>query len=461
MKRFVRRFFLFISLLSLLPGLAQVKDKNWLLIDSVSYGDIDPVNRPYVDSILTLYHKASQDTDKLRLLTGLAENIEDARIWTRYNRLAYQLACQGGSQRIYLRYKASALNNMGFYADEVGNKQAAIKCYSEALSIREQIKDKPGIANSLNNLGYIFDDLQDLVKAEEYYKQALKLREELNEKEGIVNCLNNLGALYYYQKKFPQAIEYHIRSLSIARSVNYKRGIGYALNNLGNVYRQMGDLKKALQYQDSAIKFRIEINDLAGLSGTYYNYSVIYSELKNYKKAEEYALQALDIGKKAHHNEKTREAAYLLYEIYRRDKKFEKALDMHLMFIHLRDSSNNEASRKASVRQQFKYEFEKKEAVLKAEQEKKNAVAEAESKRQKLYLVLFGAITFAIAIVAIVVIRSLRITRKQKQIIERQKQTVEEKQKEILDSIHYARRIQRSLLTSEIYIEKSLKRLHK
>lgn len=36
---------------------------------------------------------------------------------------------------------------------------------------------------------------------------------------------------------------------------------------------------------------------------------------------------------------------------------------------------------------------------------------------------------------------------------------VEEKQKEILDSIHYAKRIQRSLLPTEKYIEKKLKEL--
>ena len=35
----------------------------------------------------------------------------------------------------------------------------------------------------------------------------------------------------------------------------------------------------------------------------------------------------------------------------------------------------------------------------------------------------------------------------------------EEKQKEILDSIFYARRIQRSLLTTEKYIGRNLKRL--
>lgn len=55
--------------------------------------------------------------------------------------------------------------------------------------------------------------------------------------------------------------------------------------------------------------------------------------------------------------------------------------------------------------------------------------------------------------------RSLSVTRKQKQIIEHQKKFVEEKQKEILDSIYYARRIQKSLLPTEKYIEKNFIRL--
>jgi hypothetical protein len=71
------------------------------------------------------------------------------------------------------------------------------------------------------------------------------------------------------------------------------------------------------------------------------------------------------------------------------------------------------------------------------------------------------------------IFRSLRITRKQKNIIElqknkveeqkqkveHQKHLVEEKQKEILDSIHYAKRIQQSLLPTEKYIERHLNRL--
>ena len=56
-------------------------------------------------------------------------------------------------------------------------------------------------------------------------------------------------------------------------------------------------------------------------------------------------------------------------------------------------------------------------------------------------------------------VQRLRLTNKQKKIIEQQKHVIEEKQKEMLDSIHYAKRIQRALLTSEKYIHRKMKEL--
>ena len=71
-------------------------------------------------------------------------------------------------------------------------------------------------------------------------------------------------------------------------------------------------------------------------------------------------------------------------------------------------------------------------------------------------------------IFAAFVFRSLRITSKQKQIIEHknketeeQKKEIEEKQKEILDSIHYAKRIQTALMPTEKYIERVLNKSKK
>ena len=61
-----------------------------------------------------------------------------------------------------------------------------------------------------------------------------------------------------------------------------------------------------------------------------------------------------------------------------------------------------------------------------------------------------------------------RVTQKQKKVIEEQKVEVDtayeklhEKNKEVIDSINYASRIQRALITSERYIQKNLKKLQK
>jgi flagellar biosynthesis regulator FlaF len=59
-----------------------------------------------------------------------------------------------------------------------------------------------------------------------------------------------------------------------------------------------------------------------------------------------------------------------------------------------------------------------------------------------------------------------KITQKQKQVIEEQKilvdkayDSLQEKNKEVTDSILYARRIQQALITSEKYIENALNKL--
>jgi hypothetical protein len=62
---------------------------------------------------------------------------------------------------------------------------------------------------------------------------------------------------------------------------------------------------------------------------------------------------------------------------------------------------------------------------------------------------------------AIIIFQFKIANRKYEATIKKQKEVVEEKQKEILDSIHYARRIQNSLLPTQSYIQRKLSELKK
>ena len=78
---------------------------------------------------------------------------------------------------------------------------------------------------------------------------------------------------------------------------------------------------------------------------------------------------------------------------------------------------------------------------------------------------LYGGLLLVIGF-SVFVFNRFKVTQKQKKVIEDQKvlvdkayESLHEKNKEVMDSIHYAKRIQRALITSESYIEKQLKKL--
>ncbi|HEY6160088.1 MAG TPA: hypothetical protein VI112_02665, partial [Bacteroidia bacterium] len=137
---------------------------------------------------------------------------------------------------------------------------------------------------------------------------------------------------------------------------------------------------------------------------------------------------------------------------------YKGALEHYKKFIAARDSISNEENTKKQTRSEMQYEFDKKESQAQAEQDKRDAVT-----RIIIYSISGGLVL--VLLLAVFIYHSYRQKQKaniiimwQKEEVEKQKHLVEEKQKEILDSIHYAKRIQHSLLPREAYISRKLKR---
>jgi hypothetical protein len=127
-------------------------------------------------------------------------------------------------------------------------------------------------------------------------------------------------------------------------------------------------------------------------------------------------------------------------------------------YILYSDSLNNEENTRKTVQAQMQYEFDKKEAITKAEQDKKDVLIGKEKQKQKIviYSVSFGLLM--VLAFTIFILRNFRQKQKANTEILKQKEIIEEKQKEILDSIRYAKRIQQALLPTEPYIEKQMKK---
>jgi serine phosphatase RsbU (regulator of sigma subunit) len=442
--------YLFIFCLS--SSYAQIKDKDWLLVDGVDYAHLNATDKQLLDSILPLYHKATHDSVRLRLLNTFIEDCIDEAVWPKYNNFMQKVAENGDGSKLYLIYQSAALNNIGYDADNKGNVIKATEYYTKALTLREKAGDISGIAESTNNLGSLCSFQNDNKKAIFYYSKAVKLYLSIGDKKGAAQSLNNLGSSYANIEKGDSSIMLNMQALSMQQEVEDELGMAGSYNNLGSCYLDKGDTTKAIEYYTNALKIDKELSHKSGITAVLNNLGRIYFDNNNIKKAKEYADKAFELAQELGYPTEIGDAAQLLYKIYKKQKNSEKALDMYVLFKQMRDSTTGLEQVRATTSAEYTY----KEFQQNLEHEKQSAIAAEERKKQRLFMLLIAIVAIATGVIALLVFKNLQRYKKAKRLIEKQKELVEEKQKEILDSIRYAKRIQDAVLKEQEHISAHL-----
>jgi tetratricopeptide (TPR) repeat protein len=354
-------------------------------------------------------------------------------------------------------FQATFLGNIGIVYANQSDYPKALEYYFKTLKIDEELGDKRGIATNLGNIGTVYNSQSDYAKALEYYFKALKINEELGDKIGIASWLINIGIVYHQQSENPQALEYYFKALKIAEELRNKRIVAISLGNIGAVYSYQSEYLQALEYYFKALQIAEELGDKRSMAALLGNIGNIYRKTGKFKESEKYLKQALALSDSLGTLHIIRDVESFLSQLYDTLGQYKLSLIHYKKYIASRDTIDNDDKRKQINFLANKYEWEKKEAVMKEQQEKERALFLANQRRNKiiLYSVLSGLAL--VLVFSFFIYRSLRITKKQKHIIEEQKHVVEEKNKEITDSIRYAKRIQNAILPPDKVVKESLK----
>ena len=249
----------------------------------------------------------------------------------------------------------------------------------------------------------------------------------------------------------------------IAIDINKERGDDKSISaiyaNMAGIMSESGDQEKALKNYYLALDIRKRTGDKQGIIEINLNVGQLYLNSKKYGLARTYFEVALQMALEM----KAREDLKLVYSqltvLEKAEGNFKAAVFNYKLFIAYSDSLTNQENTKKIVRSQMQYDFDKKEDAAKAEQDKKDAIALTDKKRQMLLLWFAMGGLLAVLFFALYVYRNYREKKIANVEITKQKNIIEEKQKDILDSIYYAKRIQRSLLPTEKYIHKNLTKL--
>ncbi|MBA3663150.1 MAG: tetratricopeptide repeat protein [Bacteroidetes bacterium] len=381
---------------------------------------------------------------------------------------------KAGNKKDKLRtttYKFSTLANLATVYTYVGNYSKSLEINFKSLKLAEEIKNKNSIASCLGNIGIVYMFQEDYDRALVYYIRALKIFEETGDIKNLAIGLDNIGNVYKNKGDYKNAIENFSKALEKSIEAKDNQNQAAALGNLGTLYDIQKEYEKALDYGNKALTLNEKIGNKQGQSINFGSIAEIYIALHQPAKAITFAQRGLKIAEEIESPELIKNCHEQLYSIYQPNQP-DSALAHYLLFIKFRDSLLNEENTRASMQQEIKFNHEKKAAadsVMAAEDKRVGDAMLAKSeatlhKDRSTRLLLFCGL-FMVIIFSLFMINRFRLTRKQKQLIEAQKKIVEEqklvtelKQKEILDSIYYARRIQNALLTSERYIDRILKK---
>lgn len=243
--------------------------------------------------------------------------------------------------------------------------------------------------------------------ARDYYERGMQFADDHPEIHG--RLLSGLGNLLMLTEHWEQALDYFTKALEATK--DYKN---YLLESklyadVGNYYLKIGDHRSALENQTKSLEIRLAQNMVNPAITNYIQLAEIYLLQNNLEAAIRYGNLAVENALKLKTVIKLYEAHQILSRIYEKAGQSDKAFE-HFKQYH-----------------KYKEEVHNSETVKKIEQLQNHHKVELMSQEKEIFR-----------------LKNVEL----KLLLD-----------EITDSFRYARRIQTSLLPTEIYIEKTLKRL--
>lgn len=446
-----------------------------------------------IDSLKQVLYMSNEDTLKVNTLISICQNeyrsLPDSAIF--HGNQALNL-----SEKLnYSKGIANAYKYIGMGTYFLGNYPETIELWQKSLSSFEEINDKVGVANILSNIGAIYTNegndvkaldflLRSLKEAEElkdtlriatsminigivylnnpetqdialkYYRSALPLSEKIDNNDAIGTAAVNLGELYFRKEVYDTALFYYEISLNAFRKSN-SGNVPYTLTNIGKVYTRRGDFQKAIKYQQEGYDIAKQSNaklemtsTLLGMADTYLEAGSTKSGIKTYKEAREIAEE---IGAK---NE-LKQSYEGLSEAYAKLSDYANAFKYQTLLTNIKDSLYVAANDKKIQSLQFNYELDKRETQI-GLLTKDKELQEVIIKKQKFtQITIFIGLIIAI-LIALQTYRNYRRKVRTNDLLAKQKNEIEIQNKNMTDSINYAKRIQSAMFPSKDILSSDL-----
>ena len=339
----------------------------------------------------------------------------------------------------------------------LANAFKVIKKNSNAITCLNNAAQLYIITKENQNLGVVYSKLADLYVLESDLNQAAKTNQlanitytKLNDKKGVANSFLIAGDIFCKQSKFDIAITNYINALKYYQSINDAKMLVKIYSRIGNANSNFGDFTNAKINLEKAF-------DLATKNNLKQEALIIAKSLEVVTKNEKGFSQS-----QTNFAEKEKNTLITKTEVL--ENKTNILINQNNISITEIEklSMENQVTAyklKAQKDELFKTKIETENKAKQIQLLKKETeLSDIKVQKQKTIILIISISLILLAFLIILIIRSLSITKKQKNIIQFQKTVVDEKQRRIISGINAASIIQSSILPKKSVLDKLLKK---
>lgn len=337
----------------------------------------------------------------------------------------------------------------------------------KGIRINKTRGDKKGVASSTGNAGILFKEMGEFESALEYFQLALSLNEELGHERSIAINLGNIGVAYDKLEQYDLAYEYFNRAAKMHQELGSTEGLIYNFNNMALIHQKREEYQQAIDFFEKALNYSLENENHYTYAHTCIYLGGVYKDQQLYSKAQNYLDLAGDYCKKVGALDLLSEYYELQSVVYEKTGKYALSLENFKKYTEVKDSILNENNLRKVFQLENNYKMDQRIAQDSVSHAKEILLHQAESDQRKAELKAARLSQFGLVIgllflfgFVILIYKRFHTSKKQNRIIlqqkeelhfqkdqvETQKEALESKQKEIVDSINYAKRIQTAIL---------------
>ena len=353
---------------------------------------------------------------------------------------AYKIAHSGKSE--FLACKTAL--RLGIVYQNISNYKKATELYKEGSKLAEKLGNKKLLAQAYNCFGNLFGLQRQLSQASEYFNKALVISKEIKDVRKVAVILSNLANIEYNKAfvsndyktcnlVYKEALEWAV----LAKDTNMQISI---VGNWGMSYSDEGKFDLSIEKLNYAINLAKESNHQSDLISLYHYLGRTLSFMKQYDKSlasynesQRLAFEFKDVDFQS-------ENYFCLAELNYELGKYKEAYDFFEKYKTTEDTLTNKSVINELNTIKIKYDTEKKQKEI--ELLKVNA-----NKDKIMKTSLFIGSLFLLAL-AFLLFNRYKLKSKTNLLLENKNTIITEKNKDISDSINYAKKIQDAILPS-------------